>query len=64
MGKISSLSKDTKIKSLEDLIIKIGYDPSDTKSVEEAIKKKELEITSLKKRLKFPPTHDPLTSEI
>ena len=61
---ISSLSKDTKIKSLEELIIKIGYDPLDTKAVEEVIKKKELDITALKKQLELPATHDPLTKEI
>ena len=64
MEKISSLSKDTKIKYLEDLIIKIGYDPSDTKVAEEVIKNKELDIAALKKLLKLPATHDPLTKEI
>jgi len=40
MERISLQSKDTKIKSLEDLIVKIGYDPSDLKEYEEIIKKK------------------------
>jgi len=31
MGKISSQSKDNKIMSLEDLMVKIRYDPSDVK---------------------------------
>ena len=63
MERISSLSKDTKIKSLEDLVIKIGYDTSDTKAAEEVIKKKELDIAALKKKLKLPTTHDTLTKE-
>jgi len=29
MEKVSSLAKDNRIKSLEDLVIKIGYDPKD-----------------------------------
>lgn len=56
MEKTSSLSKDTKIKSLEDLIIKIGYDPSDTQAAEDL-----LDIAALKKQLKMPATHDTLT---
>ena len=32
---ISSLAKDNKIKSLEELVLKIGYDPSNVKEVEE-----------------------------
>lgn len=49
---------------MEDLVIKIGYDPSDTKASEEVIKKKEVDIAALKKQLKLPTTHDPLTKEI
>lgn len=64
MEKILSLSKDTKIKSLEYLIIKIGYDSLDRKVAEKVIKKKELDITTLKKQLKLPATHDPLTKKI
>lgn len=64
MEKISSLSKDTRIKSLEDLVIKVGYDPLDTKVAEEIIKKKELDVIDLKKKLKLPIAHDPLTKEI
>jgi len=49
MERISSQSKDTKIKSLEDLVVKIGYDPSDVKATEVIIKKKEMDIEDLKK---------------
>lgn len=37
---ISSQSKDTKINSLENLVVNIGYEPSDMKETEETIKKK------------------------
>lgn len=64
MEKILSFLKGTRIKSLEDLVIKIGYGPSYTKEAEKVIKNKELDIESLKKQLKLPTTHDPLTKEI
>lgn len=44
--------------------MRIGYDPLDVKAAEELIKKKELYIAALKKRLKMPETHDHLTKEI
>jgi hypothetical protein len=37
---ISSFVKDNRIKSLEDLVLKIGYDPSNVKAAEEIIKKR------------------------
>lgn len=40
MEMVSSQSKDNKIKSLEDLVVNIGYDPSDVKAVEEKNKEK------------------------
>ena len=64
MEKISSQSEDNRIKSLEVLAVKIGYDQSDFKAVEEIIKKKEFDIKSLRKKLKMPTTEDPLTKEI
>jgi len=55
MEKISSQSKYNRIKSLEDLGVKIGYDPSNVKEAEEIIKKKEMDIAASKKQLKFLP---------
>jgi len=49
MEKVSTLGKDTKIKTLEDLIIKLCYDPANIYVVEEMIKKKNLDITTLRK---------------
>ena len=46
---ISSLAKDNKIKSLEELVLKIGYDPSNFKEVEELLKKKNDDIAFLRK---------------
>ena len=58
---ISSFAKDNRIKSLEELVLKIGYDPSNVKAVEEMLKKKNYDIASLRKQLKFPPTEDSQT---
>jgi hypothetical protein len=50
---ISSFVKDNRIKSLEELVLKIGYDPSNVKEAEEMLKKKNADIASLRKQLKF-----------
>ncbi len=49
LEKASSSAKDTRIKSLEDLVIEMGHDPKDVKVVELLIKKKNEDISSLKK---------------
>jgi hypothetical protein len=58
MENISSFAKDNRIKSLEGLVLKIGYDPSNVKEAEEMLKKNNVDIASLRKKLKFPPTKD------
>jgi hypothetical protein len=40
MEKISSFANDNIIKSLEELVLKIRYDPSNVKTTEEILKKK------------------------
>jgi hypothetical protein len=55
---ISSFTKDNRIKSLEELVLKIGYDPSNVKATEEMLNKENGDIASLRKQLKFPPTED------
>ena len=64
MEKVSSLAKDNRIKSLEDLVIKIGYDPKDVNVVEEIVRKKNLDIAALRNQLKLPATEDPMTKDI
>jgi len=49
---------------LEELILKIGYNPSNVKAVEEMIKKKNDDMESLSKQLKLLPTVDPQEKEI
>ena len=49
LEKASSRAKDNRIKSLEDLVIEIGYNPNDIKVVEKLIKKKNEDIAALKK---------------
>jgi hypothetical protein len=58
LEKISSFAKDNRIKTLEELVLKIGYDPSNVKAAEEMIKKKNADIASLRKQLKLLPIED------
>jgi hypothetical protein len=64
LEKISSFSKDNMIKTLGELVLKIGYDPSNVKVVEDMIKNKNADIVSLRKQLKLPPTVDSQAKEI
>jgi hypothetical protein len=64
LEKMSSFAKDNRIKTLEELVLKIGYDPANVKAAEEMIKKKNADIAALRKQLKLPPTEDPQTKEI
>jgi hypothetical protein len=64
LEKISSFAKDNRIKTLEELVLKIRYDPSNVKAVEEMIKNKNANIISLRKQLKLPPTVDSQAKEI
>jgi hypothetical protein len=64
LEKMSSFAKDNKIKTLKELVLKIGYDPTNIKVAEEMIKKKNADIVALRKQLKLPPTEDPQTKEI
>jgi hypothetical protein len=64
LEKISSFAKDNSIKTLEELVLKIGYDPSNVKAAEEMINKKNDDIDSLMKQLKLPPTGDSQAKEI
>jgi hypothetical protein len=64
LEKISSFAKDNKIKTSEELVLKIGYYPSNVKEVKEMIKKKNVNITSLRKQLKLPPTEHSQAKEI
>jgi len=46
------------------LVFKIGYDPSNVKGEEELLNKKNVDITSLRKQLKFPVIEDAQAKEI
>ena len=39
-------------------MIKIGYDPTDVKAPEDIIRKKNVDISALRKKLKLPSTED------
>ena len=64
MEKVSTLAKDTRIKTMDDLVIKLGYDPANTNAAEELVKKKNLDIVALRKQLKLLATGDPLAKDI
>jgi hypothetical protein len=64
LEKISSFAKDNRIKSLEELVLKIGYDPSNVKAAEEMLKKKNADIASLRKQLKLSATEDSQAKEM
>jgi hypothetical protein len=64
LEKVSSFAKDNRIKTLEELVLKISYDPANVKAAEEMIKKKNVGIASLRKQLKLPPTEDSQAKEI
>jgi hypothetical protein len=64
LEKMSSFAKDNRIKTLQELVLKIGYDLANVQAAEEMIKKKNADIAALRKQLKLPPTEDPQTKEI
>ena len=46
------------------MVLKIGYDPSNVKEMKEMLKTKNVDIESLRKQLKLPPTEDAQEKEI
>jgi len=64
LEKLSSLAKDNRIKTLEEIIIDLGHDPRDPKGVRALMKKKDDDIATLRKRLRLPPTKHPQTVEL
>jgi rRNA-processing protein FCF1 len=64
LEKISSLAKDNKIKSLEELVMRIGYVTTNLKEIEELLKKKNVDITSLRNKPKLPATKDSQAKEV
>ena len=64
LEKASSYAKDIRIKSLEELVIEVGYDPQNIKFAEELIKKNNVDIDALEKQLKLPPTEHRQAKEI
>jgi len=63
LEKASSVAKNNRIKSLEEIIIGLGHDPKDAKGINALIKKKEEEIAALRKQLKLPPSRHPQTAD-
>jgi len=49
MEKVFAIANDTRIKNLDNLVIKVGYDQSNINVVEEIVKKNNLDIAALRK---------------
>ena len=64
LDKGSLYAKDKRIKALEDLILQVGYDPSNVQAAEMQIKKKNEDIATLRKHLNLPQSEHPQTKEI
>jgi len=64
LEKASSLAKDDRFKSLEEIIIKLGHDPKDPKCIQALMKKKEDDIAALRKQVNLPITMHATTTEI
>ena len=64
LDKGSLYAKDIRIKALEDLILQVGYDPSNVQVAELLIKKNNDDIAALRKQLKLPQSEHPQTKEI
>lgn len=59
LERASSQAKDNRIKSLEELVIGLGYNLKDVKSTEALIKKKYEDIATFRKKLKLPRSRHP-----
>ena len=64
LERISSLTNNIRIKSLEDLVIKLGYNPKYVKATKELVKRKDADIATLRKKLKLRITEDPRAKEV
>jgi len=64
LERMSSTTKDDRIKTLEEIIMDLGHDPKDAKGIKALVKKKEDDIVALKKKLRLPATMHPQTAEL
>ena len=64
LDKGSLYGRDLRIKSLEHLVLQVGYDPSNVQVEKFFIKKKNDDIAPFRKQLKLPQSDHPQTKEI
>ena len=64
MDKASLYAKDLRIKALEELVLQVGYDPTNIKAAELLDKKKNEDIAALRKQLKLPQSEHPQKKKI
>ena len=63
LDKASLYAKDLRIKALEELVLQVGYDPTNIKAEKLLVKKKNEDIAALRKQLKLPQSEHPQTKE-
>ena len=61
MDKSSLYAKDIRINALEELVLQVGYNPTNIKVEEALVKKKNENIATLRKQLKIPQSEHPQT---
>ena len=59
LDKASLQAKEMRIKSLEDLVLQIGVDPSNIQDAQTLIRQNNDDITALRKQLKLPQNEHP-----
>ena len=59
VDKASLYAKDLRIKSLEELVMQVGYVPANVKAAEDFVKKSNVDIAALRKQFKLPSTEHP-----
>lgn len=64
LEKMSSLAKDNRAKTLEEIIVDLGHDPKDAKGIKALMKKKEEDIAAPRKQSRLPLTMHPQTTEL
>ena len=64
LERMSSTTKDNRIKTLEDIIVDLGHDPKNAKAIKAIMKKKEDDIVALKKKMRLTSTMHPQTGEL
>ena len=64
MDNASLYAKDIRIKALKEIVLQVGYDPSNIQAAELLMNKKNEYMVALRKQNKLPQSEHPKTNEI